>query len=214
MSLPTPFYDADGIVIYCGDCGDVLPALPKADLVLTDPPYGMSFQSNHRAVKHARLAGDDELPLDLIWLAISTANVAAYVFCRWDNIPQMPKPKSVIAWVKNNWSMGDLEHEHGRQWEACCFYPRTNHAFLKRIPDVIHADRTGNTLHPTEKPIALLGTIIDATKCETVLDPFCGSGTTLVAAKLRGLRAVGIEINEEYCRSAVERLRQGVLVPC
>lgn len=206
-----PYYDKDGITIFNADCREVLPTLGVFDLLLTDPPYGMEFQSNYRKVKHEKIANDDELPLDVIWLGMSMASRASYVFCRWDNLPQMPKPKSVIAWVKNNWSMGDLKHEHGRQWEACCFYPKTGHEFIKRIPDVIRADRTANELHPTQKPEALIRTIIGANVAETILDPFMGSGTTLVAAKMEGRKAVGIEINEKYCEAAVNRLAQGVL---
>ena len=131
-----------------------------------------------------------------------------YVFCRWDNLNELPKPKSVIAWVKNKWSMGDLKHEHGRQWEAIAFYPQEKHEFKKRIPDVIRANRTGNNLHPTEKPISLIKTIIDANIGNTILDPFMGSGTTLVAAKQLGRDAVGIEISEKYCEIARKRLEE------
>lgn len=206
-----PYYDHAGITIYHGDCREILPQLPKVDLVLTDPPYGMSFVSNYRIVKHEAIHGDSALPIDLIWLAIYKATAAAYVFCRWDNLPQMPPPKSVLTWIKNNWSMGDLEHEHGRQWEACCFYPREEHVFIKRIPDVIFANRTGNSLHPTEKPTQLMKIILEANRGNYILDPFMGSGTTLVAAKQLGRKAIGIEIEEKYCEIAAKRLSQEVL---
>lgn len=212
MTIPfEPYYQDDAVTIYNADCRQVLPFLPKFDLLLTDPPYGMNYQSNHRKQRHEKIAQDDQFPLDLIYLAMSKAFRAAYVFCRWDNLYQMPKPKSVLAWVKQNWSMGDLEHEHGRQWEACCFYALKEHEFLYRIPDVIHADRTCNSLHPTQKPEFLLRKIINANVGDSVLDPFMGSGTTLVAAKLEGRKAVGIELNEKYCEIAAKRLEQGVL---
>jgi len=210
MSLPKPYYEKDGIVIYLGDCREILPQLPKVDLVLTDPPYGMSFRSNHRIIKHDNIRGDKQLPLDLINECILKANNACYVFCRWDNLDEMVKPKSVIAWVKNNWSMGDLKHEHGRQWEAICFYPSANHEFKKRIPDVIQRCKTWNNVHPTEKPTDLMTQLIACNVGETVLDPFMGSGTTLVAAKDLGRKAIGIEIEEKYCEIAVKRLAQGV----
>ena len=206
-----PYYERDGITIYHGDCREIMPELPEVDLLLTDPPYGMDFQSNHRIVKHDKIAGDGELPLESIRAFIAAARFAAYVFCRWDNLQEMPKPKSVLAWVKNNHSMGDLLHEHGRKWEACCFYPGSDHEFVRRIPDVIFADRTGNVMHPTEKPVDLMRQIIAANVGECVLDPFMGSGTTLLAAKLECRKAIGIELEERYCEIAAKRLAQGVL---
>jgi site-specific DNA-methyltransferase (adenine-specific) len=192
--------------IYCGDCNDILPLMESVDLVITDPPYGMNFQSNHRAVKHDKIANDTELPIYLIDLARSKASNASYFFCRWDNLYQMQKPKSVLAWVKNNWSMGDLEHEHGRQWEAICFYPANGHKFYERIPDVIKDNRTGNDFHPTQKPVGLIRRLIESNHGNKILDPFLGSGTTLVACKELNRAGIGIEISEKYCEIAKKRL--------
>ena len=206
-----PYFEEEGITIYHGDCREVLPTLGGGiDLVITDPPYGMDFRSNHRIVRHEAIAGDHELPLDAILLAIGAAQRAAYVFCRWDNLTELPMPRSVLVWVKNNWSMGDLKHEHGRQWEAVAFYPKDGHEFINRIPDVIHADRTGNEMHPTQKPLSLLKTIIAANVGDVVLDCFMGSGTTLRAAKDLGRKAIGIEIYEPYCEIAAKRLSQKI----
>ncbi len=207
-----PYYDQGGITIYHGDCREILPLLDPVDLVLTDPPYGMAFRSNYRLERHDRIQGDDCLPVAIISEAIAKARRAAYVFCRWDNLGDMPPARSVLAWVKNNWSMGDLEHEHGRQWEAICFYPKAGHEFVKRIPDVLTADRTGNDLHPTQKPVSLIVKLLAANVGETILDPFMGSGTTLRAAKDLGRKAIGIEIEERYCEIAANRLRQEVLL--
>ena len=180
----------------------------SVDLVITDPPYGMSFQSNHREKKHDKIIGDDKLPLGLINECLRVAKNAVYVFCRWDNIVELPKPKSVIAWVKNNWSMGDLEHEHGRQWEAICFYPQEGHKFIKRIPDVIHCNRTGNDLHPTQKPVKLIQELIKSNEGQLILDPFMGSGTTAVACKQLGRDFIGFELEKKYCEIANKRLNQ------
>lgn len=211
MSVTPYFTDSTGrIVIYHGDCQDLLGDL-RSDLVVTDPPYGMEFRSNHRIVRHAIIEGDKRLPIELIGQCIASADNAAYLFCRWDNIKEMPPPKSVLCWVKNNWSMGDLEHEHGRQWEAICFYPKATHQFMKRIPDVLYANRTGNTLHPTQKPTDLIKQLLLANVGNSVLDPFMGSGTTLEAAKELGMSAIGIELDERYCEIAANRLAQEVL---
>jgi len=207
----TPYYDRDGITIYHGDCREVLPTLERVDITLTDPPYGMNFRSNYRLDRYERIRGDGCFDVATITEAIQKATKAAYVFCRWDNLRDMPPPRSVIAWVKNNWSMGDLEHEHGRQWEAICFYPAIEHRFVTRIPDVIRADRTGNELHPTQKPIDLIRKLIAANEGDLILDPFMGSGTTLRAAKDLGRRAIGIELSERWCEVAARRLDQTVL---
>ena len=206
-----PYYQDHSVTIYHGNCRKILPEIQPVDLVIADPPYGMSFQSNFRIEKHLKIQGDKTLPIDLIEASIAKALRAAYVFCRWDNLSEMPKPKSVLAWVKNNWSMGDLEHEHGRQWEACCFYAMEEHKFITRIPDVIMADRTGNDLHPTEKPESLINKIIAANIGDLILDPFMGSGTTLRCAKDLGRKGIGIEIEEKYCEIAAKRMQQEVL---
>lgn len=209
------YYHEDGppsIDVYCGDCLEVMKLLDQVDLVVTDPPYGIDFQSNYREVKHDKIHGDKELPLETIKFAMAIASKASYVFCRWDNIVEFPKPKSVLAWIKNNWSMGDLEHEHGRMWEACLFYPKMEHKFIERIPDVIKADRTGNELHPTQKPVSLITRIIKCNVGEVVLDPFMGSGTTLVSCKELKRVGIGIEISEKYCEIAKKRL-QNTIVP-
>jgi site-specific DNA-methyltransferase (adenine-specific) len=196
--------------IILGDSRELLKSFPdkSVDLIITDPPYGMSFQSNYRQDKYDKIEGDDTFPLWMFDEFDRIARNAVYIFCRWDNLIEVPPPKSVLAWVKNNWSMGDLKHEHGRQWEACCFYPKEGHEFVKRIPDVIHADRTGNSLHPTEKPVALLETIIAANVGQTILDPFAGSGSTLLAAKNLGRDFIGIEFSEKYVEIIKERLKQ------
>jgi site-specific DNA-methyltransferase (adenine-specific) len=209
--MKTPYYQDNSCTIYHGNCAEILPELPAVDLVLTDPPYGIGYQSNHRAIKHSKIKNDSTLPVDLILLCIEKATRAAYIFCRWDNIPEMPAAQSCLAWVKNNWSMGDLKHEHGRQWEACLFYPKEQHEFIRRIPDVLTIKRTQNNFHPTQKPVPLMEKILAANVGNLILDPFMGSGTTLLAAKNLGRKAIGIELEEKYCEVAANRLRQEVL---
>ncbi len=205
------YYQDDWVTIYHGDCREILPWLRKVDLVLTDPPYGMDFRSSYRIIKHNKIKNDKFLPIDLIEMALELANNAAYIFCRWDNLPEMPPPKSVLAWVKNNWSMGDLNHEHGRQYEMICFYPKHKHRFIKRIPDVLFANRTGNELHPTEKPVSLIKQLIACNEGQTILDPFAGSCTTARAAKDLNRKCICIELEEKYCEIGANRMAQEVM---
>jgi site-specific DNA-methyltransferase (adenine-specific) len=191
-----------------GDCMDVLPTLGKFDAVITDPPYGMSFQSNHRNEKHLKIAGDDsaDIAKEVLDWAINNAKHSVYAFGRWDNLADYPKPKSLITWVKNNWSMGDLEHEHARQTEVCFFYCGDSHFFPKKRPsDVIEYPRTSNENHPTEKPVGLMERVVGWTD-GLVFDPFMGSGTTGVACANMGRHFTGIEREVKYFDIACKRI--------
>lgn len=194
-----------------GDCLEVMPTLSPVDAVVTDPPYGMGFQSNHRNVSHRPIAGDGTADL-LEWTVNLQWHHSAYVWMRWDNLADVPKPKSLITWVKDNHSMGDLKHEHGRQTEVCAFYAGPDHYFPKERPtDVIKAPRTGNEYHPTQKPVGLMNAVVKWT-AGNVVDPFMGSGTTLVACAKLGRKGIGIEIDPDYfeiaCRRVEEAYRQ------
>ena len=197
-----------GATLYCGDCMDILPTLPNVDAVITDPPYGMSFQSNHRLEKHLKIANDDtaDLARAVIDWAIKNTTHSVYAFGRWDNIKDYPKPKSLVTWVKNNWSMGDLHHEHARQTEVAFFYAGADHTFPEGRPtDVISYARTANEFHPTEKPVGLMAQFIKWT-AGTILDPFMGSGTTGVACMMERRRFVGVEMNHHYFKVARKRI--------
>ncbi len=220
-----PYYSHGGIEIYHGDCQEILPSLGMVDLVMTDPPYGINFQSRYRSTgeginsgprassyRFPKIQGDRSTDTGIIEELISMADMGTYVCTRWDVFPYLPLPKSLLAWVKDDWSAGDLEHEHGKQWEAICFYPGPGHRFIKRIPDVIHVPRTINHYHPTEKPVELFRQLMVANHGNLILDPFMGSGTVLRAAKDLGKRAIGIEIEERYCEIAAKRLFQEVMV--
>ena len=182
--------------LWHGDCREVLPLLARVDAVITDPPYGMSFQSNYRAEKHLKIANDDtaDLAAFVIKWAIERSRHSVYAFGRWDNLADYPKPKSLITWVKNNWSMGDLQHEHARQTEVAFFYPCADHVWP--------------VARPTDVVSWTLGTI---------LDPFMGSGTTGVAAVQMGRQFIGIERERKYFDIACERIAraqaQGQLLP-
>ncbi len=200
---------ADGVTLYNADCRDILPSLGKVDAVVTDPPYGMAFQSNYRTTQHAKIANDETDEL-LRWVCGVEAAHSKYIFCRWDNIWRVPPPKSLVTWVKNNWSMGDLEHEHARQTELCLFYAGKEHFFPNGRPnDVINAPRTGNDHHPTEKPVQLMFAVVGWTS-GTVVDPFMGSGTTGVAAVRQGRPFIGCEIDPAHFDTACRRLADAI----
>ena len=199
-----------------GDCREIIGGL-TFDAICTDPPYGMAFCSNHRNVKHKAIANDGDVTL-LQWACELPARHSKYVWMRWDNLAQVPMPRSLVTWVKDNHSMGDLDHEHGRQTEVCAFYRGPDHRWPAYRPnDVLKCARTGNEFHPTEKPVALMCEVVGWT-LGTVCDPFMGSGTTLVACQKLGRHGIGIELDPDYfeiaCRRVDEAARQpDLLIP-
>ena len=202
------------IKIYCGDSLEIVPLLQGGvDLVLTDPPYGMDYQSARRTDKNQwkdKIHGDKEFP---IWVFELKPSNALFVCCRWDNLYDIPKPKSFIAWDKKCHSMGDLEHEFGRQWEAIAFYPGENHKFTRRPVDLIRCAKVSpeKLTHPNEKPVSMWRPILESHD-GSVLDPFMGSGAILGACKELKRNGIGIEINQKYCEIAKKRL-QNTQVP-
>lgn len=191
--------------LYQADCREIVPFI-DIDTIVTDPPYGMSFKSNYRKKQHREITNDEDATLLKFACGIKF-KYSSYIFCRWDNIYDCPKPKSLVTWVKNNHSMGDLRHEHGRMTEVALFYQGENHTFPNGRPnDVVNSVRTGNNYHPTEKPVDLMIKVIQWTK-GVVFDPFMGSGTTGVACVKEGRSFIGIELDEEYFDIACKRIQ-------
>jgi site-specific DNA-methyltransferase (adenine-specific) len=190
-------------------------------LVLTDPPYGVTYQSNHRVGQGSAPITNDGTRLSLrLYRAIVPLLRANHLlwFTRWDAWPdvwdilgQSFPVKGLLVWDKGHNGMGDLKH-----WG--CSYELIASAGTGQIV----GSRDGSVLsfapvppsrrvHPTEKPPALLSYLIGKLAAESVLDPFAGSGATLVAAKNLGRRAIGIEVEERYCELAAKRLEQETL---
>lgn len=213
-----PFYDRDGITIFNCDCRQVLPFLGRFDLLLTDPPYGILNLENGETLavrKSPRANGSGKLKNRLI----NTADFS------WDSyaptvgvLETMCDTSSVnIIWGGNYFTLPPCRGV--LCWDKCQPWPNFSQIELawtniERPAAIFRHDKSDidGKKHPTQKPLALMKWCIGfAPDAKTILDPFMGSGTTLVAAKQLGLRAVGIEISREYCEAAVERLRQKVL---
>ncbi len=200
--------------IYHGDSKALMKSWPSksVDLIITDPPYGMEYHSGRYSSAggnpHSKIQGDDKFPVDALEEMFRLARGGVFAFCRWDNLKELPPPKSFLVWVKNNWSAGDLEHAYGRQWEGCAFWPMEEHKFLNRPADVIDCRRVPPTqlLHPTQKPLELIEAIIRDNAGQIILDPFAGSCTTAVAAARLGRSYVAIELEEKYVRIGEQRI--------
>lgn len=203
MSLPTPFYEADGITIYCADNRDVLPHLGKFDLLLTDPPYGLGDRMNGGT--WGKSFGDTYHSWDASAPNLAAALGLAEKQIVWGgNYFGLPASRCWLAWHKPDAVPTTANVEFA--WTNF----DQNSRMLSQSIAATNAERCG---HPTQKPLRLMvWSLQQAGHADCMIDPWAGSGTSLVAAKLRGLRGVGIEINEDYCKLAVERLRQGVLI--
>lgn len=208
-----PYYEDDLVTLYHGDCLKELAWL-EADVLVTDPPYGMAYVSNFSKYgKTEAIAGDASLEArDAVLVA--WGGRPALVFGTW----RMPRPNSVkhvLVWDKGDSpGMGDLAIPWGPSWEEIYVlgsgFTGKREGAVIRVPGLAAGDRRRPD-HPTPKPTRLMEQLI--TKCPpgVVADPFAGSGSTLVAAKALGRKAIGVELEEKYCEVAAKRLAQDVL---
>ena len=190
-----PYYQDEAVTIYHGDALEILPDL-EADVLVTDPPYPNNAGHFDDAVPLAR---------DIVrgW------DADALVFWSELEIPETAAPLvAVHIWHRSN--------VNGRPYEPIFHFARDGakkRSEVFRHPAIFNGAGPGCVEylgHPTQKPVALMGALMDKTE-GTVLDPFAGSGSTLEAAKARGRKAIGIEREERYCETAAKRCEQEVL---
>lgn len=210
-----PYYEDTGIVIYHADCRIVLPHLSPVDLLLTDPPYGIGeARGKNKTRTNAAVARDygvsdwDDAPPPQ-WALELARSLARWQIVWGGNYFSLPPSRCWLVWDKDN--TGDF---------ADCELAWTNlDKAVRRIvyrwngmlqePGQPKEDR----VHPTQKPQAVIRWALSHAPAgvRTVLDPWMGSGTTLVECKRLGLSCVGIEREERYCEVAAKRLAQGAL---
>ena len=227
MSLPKPYYEENGIVIYHSDCRLILPYLPKVDLVLTDPPFGTQDLGGGygRRQLHSvngrdgrTIANDSDLSvLAEAWPLMRPLLVDRFAFIFYA-ARRMPEFCDI---VRADW-FGELV------WDKCApglgYTVRYQHESIAVLKVGAPEKPSGGALislqrfrrcdvqdHPHEKPSELLKQCIEWSQAKTILDPFMGSGTTLRAAKDLGRKCIGIELEEKYCEIAAKRLCQEVL---
>jgi len=200
------------------DCRAALKRLPSdsIDFVLTDPPYLVNYHSRDGR----SIAGD----ASGAWLKPVSAEIYRVLklhrffvsFYGWQAADRFLsawrsagfRPVGHLVWTKKYASAQHyLRYQHEQAYLLAKGNPRPPDTL---IPDVLPWKYTGNVLHPTQKPLVALVPLITAfsRRHDTVLDPFCGSGSTLLAAKLLGRRYLGVEIDRRYCGIGARRLRQ------
>jgi len=209
--MPEPYYDDGQVQIWHGDVRDH-PHLLSAGVLVTDPPYGIGYRSGHpRREGNARsIAGDEDTSLrDFV---LGCWRGPALVFGSWRR-PRPAETRMVLVWDKGGaLGSGDLslpwkpDHEEVYVLGSGFVGTRDCGSVLRCPPE-----QAVGRAHPHQKPVRLMSMLLAKCPPGAVLDPFMGSGSTLVAAKSLGRRAVGIEIEERYCEIAAKRCAQGVL---
>jgi len=214
MSLPKPYYEAEGITIYNADCRDILPHLEPVDLVLTDIPFNVNL--NYLSYKD-NLNNNDFMELLRDWFsAFKKCSSFFIVKSPTKTMPQvLPVFNDVLGYV---WTI--IQHSpnamtHGPFNLSLFTQYLVGGKPIKR-PNTdffINTKQEPKSEHPAAMPIYPIQRLINwFTKQESsIVDPFMGSGTTLVAAKNLGRKAIGIEISQAYCDVAIKRLSQKVL---
>jgi DNA modification methylase len=210
--VPAPYYQDERVTLYLGDCREVAEWL-TADVLVTDPPYGMAYRSGRRRNAQA-IAGDASLSARDDALALWGAR-PALVFGTW----KQPRPAGVrqlIVWDKRggagfsgdlNMPWADITEEVyvlGAGWTG------RRRPAIYSVPTIPSqaADRPD---HPTPKPVPLMEELLAVCPPGVIADPFAGSGSTLVAARNLGRRAVGVELEERYAETIAKRLAQDCL---
>src|SRR3990167_926358 len=226
-SIPQKPYYLDleyGQVIYCADNRDILKFIPdkSIDLVLTDPPYGVSFKKKGEPY----MIGDHINPLPWLYpvlYKILKDDGAIFVFSSMSYVTESLLPfqtffklHNIIIWDKINPIYPRSKGHFRLQYEPILYGSKGLHNLKsKKSGDIIQCKipRGKERCHPTQKPTELLMTILKSTldTKDLILDPFLGSGTTAVCAKKLGRKCIGIEISEAYCSIAAQRLSQSVM---
>jgi DNA modification methylase len=217
-----PYYQDESVTLYHGDCREVTDWL-EADVLVTDPPYGVELGNDadmrgkgHGLAKTTYASYEDthENLVTIVAPVISEAlgAVKRGAVFSGPHLQDFPKASAVggiycpAASGRHSWGF--------KTFLPVLFYGKDPLLNKGARPNVIQssvaAEKNG---HPCPKPLEWMRWLVDRVTLpgEVVCDPFAGSGTTLVAAKGLGLRAIGVELDERYCEIAAKRLAQGVL---
>ena len=217
-------------MLHLGDCLDVMQGIPdgSVDMVMTDPPYGMNFQSNRskNGPRHKKIEGDSAA--DFRWLQdafrlLKPDGGGLISFCDWNTSHRWREEieragfviKSQVIWDRLHHGMGDLKGAFAPQHDIVWYATKGRRIFVNGRPKSVMRHKRPSPAddhgHPTCKPVALMEELIRATddgSGSVVLDPFLGSGTTGVAAANTGRRFIGIERDPDYFTVAQARIQK------
>lgn len=224
----TPYYADDSVTLYHGDCRDVLPSLMRqsmvAEVMVTDPPYGIDWGLHGKGRKgkmrgsrlHPGIPGDKDTSARDFILGL-WGDRPGIVFGTWrQSVPDKTLQALVFQKSPDTGIIGSVTG-YRNDWELVFLtgkWPVRNAAWSGVLRSVTGLNARGGIQdigHPHAKPQDVMVPLVDHAPTGRILDPFAGSGSTLVAAKALGRQAIGIEIVEAYCEMAANRCRQEVL---
>jgi site-specific DNA-methyltransferase (adenine-specific) len=210
--MNAPYYSDDLVTLYHGDCREVTAWL-DADVLVTDPPYGMAYKSGRKRNADT-IAGDEDLGIRDAALS-AWGEKPALVFGTWKQ-PRPERVRQLIVWDKRGGVgfSGDLAMPWADVTEEIYVFGSGwtggRRPALYAVP-TLASQAANRPDQPTPKPLALMEELIERCPLGTIADPFAGSGATLVASKQLGRIAIGVELEERYCELIARRLSQGVL---
>jgi len=210
--------------LLCGDSTDSdqvanLMNGEKADMVFTDPPYGINYKSNKRKDEFEYIKNDDVIDCSFLPIIPINNNCALYIWTRWDVYPkwielveQSYKVTSCIVWAKQAGGLGDLE-SFWNQHEFAIYAVKGKVKLRgKRQGNLWETEdhRSKDYVHPTQKPIELPARAIEATSDigNLIVDVFLGSGSTMVASHQLKRKCYGMELDPKYCQVIIDRMRK------
>ena len=185
-----------------GDCLAVMPELGRFDAVVTDPPYGIGITKSNRLSVSRGMGGKcwDDSPADIA--PIMAMGVPTIIW--GGNYFPLPPCRGPLVWDKNNAGRDFADFEMA--W--------TNLDMVARRIVFRPMNMDGGKQHPTQKPITVMEWCLGfLTTARTILDPFMGSGTTLVACQRLGRMGTGIEVDPDYFASACKRVDEATRQP-
>lgn len=227
-----PYYEDQGITLYHGNAFDVMATLADAsiDAVITDPPYSARTHKNAKkndsqlgyGVKAVHFdsftdemlyqAFDEMARVTKSWIV---SNIDYNHAFRFETQPPVGMvQKRIGIWVKNNPMPQISADRPGQGWEAITYLHKAT-GRSSWNGGGLHGNYVTNlatpTGHPTPKPLTMLHSFVErfTNHGDLILDPFAGGGTTLIAARNLQRKAIGVEVDEQWCELIANRLGQG-----
>lgn len=208
-----PYYADGDVTVYHGDCRDI-DEWRTADVIVTDPPYGIGYeQTLATAPNWGTITGDDTT--DLLAYALEACDGRAAVVFGAHYAPHaIPSPGRWVCWDKRLTVAADRMLGASFELAWCSDETGIAHGRMIRLlhGGVVNADGANQTRwHPTQKPVSLMTAILNDCPPGTVADPFAGSGSTVLAARLAGRPVIAVESEERHCETIAKRCAQGLL---